>query len=195
MVTVMRHQLWWLLLAPVVAAGTLAAACGGDGVSEDDFAALRAQVGDLQAQVDASADTAERALLFALLPAFDAAAFHTIDEQINNDGLIHRTTPGIVQRAIDAVDATTWPASLQPHVIQLRERLEALLMPVLDDDAEAAGLPATVAHALVHEFDEAVSAYLAGEEVPDPPDIASVDEHDDAEDGHDQTAEGNDSAG
>jgi hypothetical protein len=207
MFRIMRHRSRWLLLVPALAAGALAAAaCGSDGVDEDDFAALQAQVADLQSQVDTSADTAERALLFALLPAFDASAFHAIDEQINNESLIHQTTPGIVQRAIDAVDATTWPASLQPHVTQLRDRLEALLAPVLDDDAESAGLPATIAHGLIHSFEQAVSAYLAGEEVPDPPDIGAVSEHseseedhadeaDHAEDEHEEAGSGDDGAG
>jgi hypothetical protein len=188
--TMSRRPRWLFAPAVLLTAVLIGAACTSSGVDDADFDALQAQVGQLQtelADVTAALTTAEeaaqRALLFAILPTFDTSAFHSIDEQINNDDLIRATTPGTVQRAIEAIASATWPSALQPNVDQYREALEALIGPVLDNDPEAAGRPATVVHALTHEFAESISAFLSGEQVPPLPLLGSEDDdHDESED-------------
>ncbi|HJN92530.1 MAG TPA: hypothetical protein QGF05_07390 [Dehalococcoidia bacterium] len=187
-ISMSRRTRWLFAPLLLLAAGLIAAACSSGGVDQDDFDALRAQVGQLQTEVAdfnatlaATEEAAQRALLFAILPAFNTSAFHTIDEQINNDGLIHATTPGTVQRALEAIASADWPEALQPNVDQYREALEALIEPVLDNDSDAAGRPATVVHALTHAFEGSISAFLDGEEVPPPPDLGSDGEHNDHE--------------
>jgi hypothetical protein len=159
----------------------IAAACGG-GASQDDFDDLRAQVAAFQTRVQGAEDAAERALLLSALPALEVAKFHEIDETINNDATIHATTPGIVQRALDVVRTTTWPAELADNVAQWDDALVDLLDPVLDDDAEAAGRPATIVHAISHAFEGAVSAFIAGDEIPAPPDLGTEHDHEAEED-------------
>lgn len=168
------------ILLPLLAAAAalLAAACSGGDVSNDEFSQLETQVAALQTelatvseQLSDAQESAQRALMVASLPAFDTPTFHAIDEQINNEQLIHQTTPGIVERALVTLQQPIWPEELAPNVEQYRNALAALLELVLDDDAEAAGRPATIAHALTHAFDSAVSAYLSGEAVPPPPDL------------------------
>ena len=167
------------ILAALVA--MIAAACGG-GASQDEFADLSAQVAALQTRIHATEDTAQRALLLSVLPALDVAKFHDIDESINNDGAIHATTPGIVQRALDVVRTTSWPAELVANVAQWDDALLDLLDPVLDDNAEAAGRPATIVHAISHAFEGAVSAFIAGDEIPPPPDLGIEHDHEAEED-------------
>jgi hypothetical protein len=190
---IMSRRTRWLY-APValLAAVLIGGSCTSGGVDDADFDALQAQVGQLQTELAdvttalaATEEAAQRALLFAILPAFDTSAFHSIDEGINNDDLIHATTPGTVQRAIEAIASADWPSALQPNVDQYREALEALIGPVLDNDPEAAGRPATVVHALTHEFGKSISAFLSGEDVPPPPVLGSEGEHEEGED-HDE---------
>ena len=155
----------------------LAAACGGGGaVSESEFEDLRSEVAELRGLLESANTTSERALLVASLPALEEAVFHAIDELINNEGTIQATHPGIVSRAIGTLEAPIWPAELEANVAQFLAALEVLQEPLLDDDAEAAGRPATIAHANSHAFEGAVNAFLAGEEVPPPPEISSAEE-------------------
>lgn len=178
------RRLWFVPLFLAMTA-LIAAACGGGGdVSEGDFEALQSQVAALQtdvnavqAEVEAAAEGAVRALMVASLPALSTGTFHTIDEQINNDGLIHATTPGIVQRAITTLEQDFWPDALDANIEQLHGLLSDLLEPVLDDDADAAGRPALLTHATIHAFEGAVTAFLGGEEIPAPPDLGSEAEH------------------
>ena len=167
------------ILATLVTA--IAAACGG-GASQDEFDDLSAQVAALQTRVQGAEDTAERALLLSVLPALDVAKFHDIDESINNDRAIQSTTPGIVQRALDVVRTTSWPAELADNVAPWDDALLDLLDPVLDDNAEAAGRPATIVHAISHAFEGAVSAFIAGDEIPPPPDLGTEHDHEDDDD-------------
>ena len=70
---------------------------------------------------------------------------------------------------------------LQPHVAQLMAALQTLQAAVNEDDAEAAGRPAAIVHAIIHPFNDAVDAYFAGKPVPTPPQVgaaeSSTDDH------------------
>ncbi len=174
----------WFVPLILASVAVVAAACGGGGVSESDFEALRGQVAALQtdvnaarAEADAAAEGAVRALMVASLQSLETSTFHTIDEQINNEGLIHATTPGIVQGAITMLEQDFWPEALAANVDQLHDLLSDFLTPVLDDDAEAAGRPAQFAHATVHAFEGAVTTFLSGGEVSPPPDVGSDEDH------------------
>ena len=181
------------MLLPLLAAGAalVAAACGGGDVTDEEFEALRAQVGALQTELSETQEVAQRALLIAALPALDTNRFHTIDEQINNEGLIHATTPGFVRRAVETLTSVEWPAKLAENVEQFRGAAAALLGPVADNDVDASGRPALVAHAIAHAFNDAVDAYLAGDAIPAPPAISEAESHEHAAEEHDED-EGND---
>ncbi len=161
----------------------LVASCGSAG--QNDFDDLSGRVAALQTRVQEAEDTAQRALLLSVLPALDAEKFHNIDESINNDGVILATTPGTVQRALDVVRTTSWPAELATYAAQWDDALLALLVPVLDDDAESAGRPATIVHAISHAFEVAVSAFIAGNEIPPPPALDTEHHHESEGDDHD----------
>ncbi len=172
----------WLIAPLLIAAiALIAAACGGD----DPNDRLAAEVAALRNDLAATRQLATEALLRASLPALEVARFHDIDERINNEGLVHAADPGFLRRAEQVLSSPVWPAELQPNVDQFRAAVEAVIPPVLDNDAEAAARPALIAHANSHEFEEAVAAYFAGEPVPPPPDLGEAGERDDNA-GHDE---------
>ncbi len=191
----------WKRLMPLAcgitaAAAVLAAACSGGEVSESEFETLQQDVAELRGLLEQAGETAERALLIASLPALEVAQFHSMDEVINNERMIHATHPGIVIRAINTLQEPIWPTDLDAHVAGFLAALQTLEGPILDNDAQAAGRPARVMHAHAHAFEEAVNAFLAGEAVPPPPEISDSTEpptHDhQAAPSHEQSAEGHD---
>ena len=173
----MRTKRWFLAPLLVLAIAMIAAACGGDddGDVATEIAALRAEVAELR-------ETANTALLSASLPALEVARFHEMDERINNEARVHATDPGFLSRAEQVLSSPIWPAELQRNVDQFREAIAAALPFVLDNDPEGAGRLVLIAHANSHEFEDAVAAYFAGEEVPPPPDLGDGSGHDHADD-------------
>ena len=168
----LRKRLMLLACGIPAAAAVLAAACGGGEVSRSEFETLQQDVADLRGLLERASETADRALLVASLPALQVAQFHSMDEVINNERMIHATHPGIVIRAINTLQAPIWPTDLDAHVAGFLAALQTLEGPILDDDAQAAGRPARVVHAHAHAFEDAINTLLAGEEVPPPPKIS-----------------------
>ena len=187
----LRKRLMLLACGITAVAAVLAAACGGE-VSKAEFETIQQDVAELRGLLERAGETADRALLVASLPALQVAQFHSMDEVINNERMIHATHPGIVTRAISTLQAPIWPINLNAHVAGFLVALQTLEGPILDDDTQAAGRPSRVAHAHAHAFEDAVNAFLAGEEVPPPPEISDSTEptHDhQASQGHEQAAE------
>ena len=193
----LRKRLLLPACGMLAAAVALAAACGGE-VSESEFETLQQEMTELRGLLEHAGERADRALLVASLPALQVAQFHSMDEVINNERLIHATHPGIVIRAINTLQAPIWPTDLDAHVAGFLAALQTLERPILDDDAQAAGRPARVVHAHAHAFEESVNAFLAGEAVPPPPAISDSTEprHDhQASQGHEQVSEEHDMEG
>ena len=168
-----RTRLW---MAPLILAAIalIAAACGGD----DSNAALAAEVAALRVEVAQTQQLATEALLRASLPALEVARFHDIDERINNDGVVHATDPGFLARAQQVLSSDIWADALRPNVAQFRDAIADALPFVQDNDPDGAGRPILIAHANSHEFEGAVAAYFAGEDVPPPPDLGQDTDHD-----------------
>ncbi len=111
----LRKRLMLPACGMLAAAVALAAACGGE-VSESEFETLQQEVTELRGLLEHAGERADRALLVASLPALQVAQFHSMDEVINNERLIHATHPGIVIRAINTLQAPIWPTDLDAHV-------------------------------------------------------------------------------
>ena len=168
-----RPRVW--IAPPILAAiALIAAACGGD----DSNDALAAEVAALRVEVAQTQQLATEALLRASLPALEVARFHDIDERINNDGVVHATDPGFLARAQQVLSSDIWPDALRPNVEQFRDAVADALPFVQDNDPDGAGRPILIAHANSHEFEGAVAAYFAGEDVPPPPDLGEDADHD-----------------
>ncbi len=172
---------WWITPVALVAVALSAAACSG-GVDQDDLDAL-------QARVEAADQHATQALVLALLPALNPSTLHAIDEAANNDGAIDTSAPGFVTHVLEVLELPVWPDVLRPHVDQFHAQALLLNEAVQNDDAAAAAEPARLTHALAHPFTEAVNAWIAGEAVPPPPDLASAD------DSSDESTESSDASG
>ena len=145
----------------------------------------------LNASIAAAQAASVRALLFAVQPVFDSGEFHDIDEGINADGVIDPASAGFLRRALDVTETLEWPPELDAHAERLGHALEDLLAPLLDDDVQAAEVPARVAHDLAHDFGVAIDAYLSGEDVPAPSDLptgdaSQDDDHDEEDDDHEE---------
>lgn len=174
-----RH--WMIATLATAAIGLVAAACGGDGVSKAEVTALQQQVAtlqgqanDVQAQLRANQQLAQQAAIMAASPSLDGSAFHEIDEAVNDAGTIEPAFVGVAERALATLGMPFWPEELRPNVDQLSATIQALADALSADDVEAAKQPAREAHELVHEFQDAEAAYLAGEPVPPPPDLGSI---------------------
>ena len=178
----------WLIAPILIAAiAAIAAACGGDDNNDD----LVAKIDVLRAEVAETNALATEALLRASLPALEVARFHEMDERINNEGFVHATDPGFLQRAEQVLSSSVWPDALAPNVEQFRDAVADAVPPVLDNDPDGAGRLVLIAHVNAHEFEGAVSAYFSGDEVPPPPDLGDGGEHEHAadDDGNDHSAD------
>ncbi len=191
----LRKRLMLLTYGTLATMAALAAACGGGEVSRSEFETLQQEVVELRSLLERAGETSDRALLVASLPVLQVAQFHSMDDLINNEAMIHATHPGIVTRAISTLQAPIWPTDLNAHVAGFLTALQTLEGPILNDDAQAAGRPVRVVHAHAHAFEEAVNAFLRGEAVPPPPEISNSTEpmHDhQASQRSEQTAEEHD---
>ena len=182
-----RSQRWLFGPLLVVAIALIAAACGGD---DGDTGDLATEVAALRSEVAELRETANTALLRASLSALEVARFHEMDERINNEGRVQATDPGFLSRAEQVLSSRIWPAALQPNVDQFRDAVVAALPFVIDNDPAGAGRLVLIAHANSHEFEEAVAAYFAGEDVPAPPALGDGAGHEHAADDSDVDAAG-----
>ena len=147
-------------------AALVLAACAG-GVSQDDYDALARE-----AAVAAAA--AQRAQVFAALEPLDPLRYHELDAVIRNEARVPTAAIVWAERARESLRWVDWPSDLAGHVEQYAEWLDSLLAALLADDAEAAGEPSRIVHALAHTFEAALEAWLDGRAVPSPPELAGL---------------------
>ena len=142
------------------------AACAG-GVSQEDYDALARETA-------VAAASAQRAQVFAALEPLDPLRYHELDALIRNEARVPTAAIVWAERARESLRWVDWPSDLAGHVEQYAEWLDSLLAALLADDAEAAGEPSRIVHALAHTFEAALEAWLDGRAVPSPPELAGL---------------------
>lgn len=150
------------------------AACGG--ASQEDLDGVRAEAAR-------AAEAGQRAQVMAALEPLNPLRYHHLDGMIRDGGMVPTDALVWAVRARETLRWVAWPPELSPHAEQYGEWLDALLSALRAGDAEAASEPSRLAHALAHTFEAALEAWLNGEAVPRPPDLAGLeppthDEHD-----------------
>jgi hypothetical protein len=95
------------------------------------------------------------------LDILGTAGLHAIDEAANENDTVEAGASGPVQRAVLAVGATAWPADLQADADALEATLLELLEALGSADPAVVGPVAAEAHEQQHDFDHAVSEYVA----------------------------------
>ena len=154
-----------VLGALIAASWALFAACGG--VSQEDLA-------DVRAEAARAAEGGQRAQVMAALEPLDPLRYHHLDGMIRDEGMVPTDALVWATRARETLRWVSWPSELAPHVAQYGEWLDALLTRLRAGDAEAASEPSRLAHALAHTFEAALEAWLNGEAVPAPPELAGL---------------------
>ena len=91
----------------------------------------------------------------------DTAAFHDIDERLNEAGQIDAGDTGVVNRVNRLLAATDWPAELQPQAETLQTVLADFAEALANDDVEAAQPLAAQAHQAQHDLSHAVASWLS----------------------------------
>ena len=154
------------LIALIALAAGLAAACSG-GASDDDLGSLRREIADEREQN-------RRSQLIAALEPLDPLRYHSYDGMIRNEGRIPSGALVWAARARETLDWVAWPSELADHVEQYAEWLDSLIDPLRDNDPEAAAEPSRITHALAHNFEFVIEAWLNGDPVPAPPPLAGL---------------------
>jgi hypothetical protein len=157
-------------LTLAAAALVLLTACSPSGSSAAyQIAALEARVAALEAA--SGQDPPAEAGVFELAVAqyvMDTAGFHSMDEALNETGVVEAAYLSTVNRVAKIVGATPWPADLHAPLEAFQTALADFTAALeADDAATAAGLAATVhdtQHDLSHAIDEHLGAGGHGDE-------------------------------
>ena len=155
-----------VLGALIALAATLCSACWGGGWQE--------QVAGVQREAARAAEAGQRAQVMAALEPLDPLRYHQLDGMIRDGGTVPTDALVWAVRARETLRWVAWPSELSAHVEQYGEWLDALLPALRAADAEGASEPSRLVHALAHTFEAALEAWLDGEAVPRPPELAGL---------------------
>ncbi|MEX0683505.1 MAG: hypothetical protein WD904_04285 [Dehalococcoidia bacterium] len=147
------------LAAVALLALVLVAACDDD---DDDSGGS-----DNSAELAELTTRLERVEVETALNTLDAAAFHTIDDELQAASEIPSGTSGTIERAHAIAAATHWPDDLSELAATLVQTMDDFLAALGAEDLEASKGLATDAHDAWHELQHSAYDWVAGEELAD----------------------------